>query len=44
MMMDNYGVTPKGQQDRRWLPRKDDAPLRAPDEDASPYRGLKVVT
>ena len=27
MLMDTYGITPKGQQDRRWLaPKVDDAP------------------
>ena len=43
--MDEYGITPKGQQDRRWLPPKTpDAPLpSAGDDDAGPYAGLKLV-
>lgn len=40
-MMDIYGITPKGQQDRRWLPPKDDAvPAQKPQ---SSYRNLRVV-
>ena len=42
MMMDNYGITPKGQQDRRWLPPKDEErPEQKPAESA--YRKLRVV-
>lgn len=45
--MDGYGITPKGQQDRRWSPPSADevdaemAP--AADEAAGPYGHLKVV-
>lgn len=44
-MMDNYGITPKGQQDRRWQAPKDDAPAvsAATPEVAGPYAGLRVV-
>lgn len=42
--MDNYGISPKGQQDRRWVAPKVEDP---PDADAapatSPYAGLRVV-
>jgi hypothetical protein len=41
LAMDTYGITPKGQQDRRWLPPKDDAvPAQKPQ---SSYRNLRVV-
>lgn len=41
-MMDNYGITPKGQQDRRWAPPK---PADTPKDDpqADPYGHLRVV-
>jgi len=49
MSMDNYGITPKGQQDRRWSPPKpeeqpvgDQHPETA--ADADPYRHLKAVS
>jgi hypothetical protein len=45
--MDGYGVTPKGQQDRRWAPPKaDETPkgTEAPiDDSASPYGHLRAV-
>ena len=31
LLMDTYGITPKGQQDRRWVPPKADADPVAPD-------------
>ena len=32
LLMDTYGITPKGQQDRRWVPPKAEAdPVAAPD-------------
>ena len=42
LQMDTYGITPKGQQDRRWLPPKEDE--RA-EQKATPssYGHLKVV-
>lgn len=47
-MMDNYGITPKGQQDRRWVAPADDVPQPAvvgstESPDAGPYAALKVV-
>lgn len=47
-MMDNYGITPKGQQDRRWVRPKADAKpgtrsgAKAAKADA-PYGHLRVV-
>jgi hypothetical protein len=42
--MDGYGITPKGQQDRRWTPPKpDEAPAPAEQPAASPYAHLKAV-
>jgi hypothetical protein len=43
MAMDNYGITPKGQQDRRWAPPKAAEPAPVEDED-DPYRRLRVVS
>lgn len=41
MSMDNYGITPKGQQDRRWSPPKAEEPVaEAP---AGRYGHLKAV-
>ena len=46
-MMDNYGITPKGQQDRRWLPPKGaevvPGPTERDDDLPTPYAGLKLV-
>jgi len=42
MSMDNYGITPKGQQDRRWArPKPEDAPVVPPVSDK--YARLKAV-
>lgn len=44
LQMDTYGITPKGQQDRRWMPPKaDEAAPIANDED-DPYSHLRVVS
>ena len=44
MSMDNYGITPKGQQDRRWSPPKDeDKPVDSRHSDPDPYGHLRVV-
>lgn len=47
LQMDTYGITPKGQQDRRWVrPKPDEVPSSQPQpapERASPYAHLKVV-
>jgi hypothetical protein len=40
MWADTYGVTPKGRQDRRWLPPVDDPPERS---DPDRYRHLRAV-
>ena len=45
MSMDNYGITPKGQQDRRWLPPKAEEP-EAPKVDRTddgPYAHLRAI-
>jgi len=44
-MMDNYGITPKGQQDRRWVAPKPDETVEAEPEKGAPnpYAGLRVV-
>lgn len=44
-MMDMYGITPKGQQDRRWLePKADEGKAgSAPAASGSSYGALKVV-
>lgn len=48
LQMDTYGITPKGQQDRRWTRPKSDeedapsSPQRRQDGD-DPYRHLRVV-
>lgn len=46
LLMDTYGITPKGQQDRRWVAPKPDAkPAAEAQEDADdPYRHLRVVS
>lgn len=41
LQMDTYGITPKGQQDRRWAPPKQDAGKK--DESAGGRRNLRVV-
>lgn len=45
-MLDNYGITPKGQQDRRWIVPTADAPAAVQPEqqdEAGPYGGLRAV-
>lgn len=43
-LMDGYGITKKGQQDRRWSPPAVEPPeAEAPTDDASPYAGLHLV-
>lgn len=43
-MMDNYGITPKGQQDRRWTrPKAPETPQEAPQGNDDPYGHLRVV-
>lgn len=46
LLMDTYGITPKGQQDRRWVaPKPDEKPKVQAQEDADdPYRHLRVVS
>ena len=46
LLMDTYGITPKGQQDRRWAaPKPTDEPAVTAQEDADdPYRHLRVVS
>jgi hypothetical protein len=42
--MDGYGITPKGQQDRRWSPPKtQERPEVAETPAASPYEHLRAV-
>lgn len=44
MSMDGYGITPKGQQDRRWTrPKADEAPA-APSPTTGKYARLKAVS
>ena len=43
LAMDTYGITPKGQQDRRWLPPADPDAAETPAEDDNPYGHLYVV-
>ena len=44
LLMDTYGITPKGQQDRRWAPPKAETTAVAPEVNAAgPYAGLRVV-
>lgn len=42
LMMDTYGITPKGQQDRRWL-KPVDVTSPAQEKSQSHYRKLRVV-
>ena len=46
MMMDTYGITPKGQQDRRWArPKQEDQPIGDRNTAAAnPYDHLRVVS
>lgn len=44
-LMDNYGITPKGQQDRRWQRPKEDEPSPSQQrEGVDHYAHLKVVS
>lgn len=44
LQMDTYGITPKGQQDRRWVRPETEVPSSQPQPvSASPYAHLKVV-
>lgn len=44
LQMDTYGITPKGQQDRRWVrPKGDEAPKGKQQID-DPYAHLRVVS
>lgn len=44
LLMDTYGITPKGQQDRRWAaPKADEAAPAASETLAGPYGALRVV-
>jgi hypothetical protein len=45
MGMDGYGITPKGQQDRRWQPPKadDQAPTGKPAETSARYGNLRAI-
>jgi hypothetical protein len=46
LQMDTYGITPKGQQDRRWTrPKPDEVPQSQPQrrQGDDPYRHLRVV-
>lgn len=44
LQMDTYGITPKGQQDRRWRPpASDPAPKRAKSSSSSMRSRLTVV-
>jgi hypothetical protein len=40
MAMDNYGITPKGQQDRRWQPPKG---IEQPTEEPAPQPGSRFA-
>lgn len=46
LSMDTYGITPKGQQDRRWSPGKaaTERPAAGKTQDADPYAHLRVVS
>ena len=46
LLMDTYGITPKGQQDRRWMPPRVEEPAVAPVEpevQPTPYAHLGLV-
>lgn len=45
LLLDTYGATPKGAQDRRWLKPKSAGPVPAPPTvGATPYAHLRVLT
>jgi hypothetical protein len=43
LQMDTYGITPKGQQDRRWRPPQGEKPADAADHGGSRYAHLRAV-
>lgn len=43
LAMDSYGITPKGQQDRRWLRPQSPAAVPAKPTSPQPYAHLRVV-
>lgn len=43
LLMDTYGITPKGQQDRRWAPPRAEEPKATPEVSPTPYAHLGVV-
>ena len=44
LSMDNYGITPKGQQDRRWVrANKEEQPSAPQRASGDPYAHLRVV-
>lgn len=43
LQMDTYGITPKGQQDRRWKPPVEDRPAERPTRDGARYGHLRAV-
>ena len=43
LQMDTYGITPKGQQDRRWRRPEAEVAAKAAKAPTSPYRKLRVV-
>lgn len=43
LQMDTYGITPKGQQDRRWARPSDEKPVAAPVRSINRRKQLKVV-
>ncbi len=42
--MDGYGISPKGQQDRRWLRAKPDEKPQQAEVPAGPYAHLRMVS
>lgn len=44
LQMDTYGITPKGQQDRRWVaPKAVETPQEGQEATSDPYQRLRVV-
>lgn len=43
LQMDTYGITPKGQQDRRWRRPEGESEQQATTPPENPYKHLKVV-
>jgi hypothetical protein len=44
LQMDTYGITPKGQQDRRWVRPKGDETPKGKQQIDDPYAHLRVVS